>query len=222
MTEIFYYSLLYLLLFGFTDLLYHKLNVQAENTRKIVHICTGLIALSFPVYLKEIWQVALLCSSFLGLMALSERFSWFKSITAIKRKSHGSWSFSLSVLLGFIAYHYLGVIFFYLPLLVLTLADPMAAIVGKKLDFKPVTIFGQTKTVGGSLAFFVTAILGSFAYCEISRYFLNHDLFSASSYWRLIIIALVATVAEFSSTKGWDNLTVPLSVMATLYLYMIL
>jgi phytol kinase len=222
MIEIILYSILYLVLFGFTDLLYHTFKIAAEHTRKIVHIATGFISLTFPFYLNEIWQVALLCSSFLGLMALSEKFKWFKSITSIKRKSYGSWLFAISVLICFIAFTRWGIEFFYLPVLILTVADPIAAIIGKKLNYKPLIILGQTKTIGGSIAFFIAAILVSIGFSEIARSFIYYNLFSAGHYSYFILIALVATIAELFSTKGWDNLTIPLSVILMLLIYLVL
>jgi phytol kinase len=222
MIEIILYSILYLVLFGFTDLLYHRFNVPVGYTRKVVHILTGIIALTFPLYLNEIWQVALLCSSFLGLMALSEKFKWFKSITSIKRKSYGSWLFAISVLICFIAFTRWGIEFFYLPVLILTVADPIAAIIGKKLNYKPLIILGQTKTIGGSIAFFIATILVSIGFSEIVRSFIYYNLFSAGHYSYFILIALIATIAELFSTKGWDNLTIPLSVILMLLIYLVL
>lgn len=201
MITVLIYSSLYLLLFGFTDLLYHRFKVDANITRKIVHVCTGLIALTFPVYLQHFWQVAWLCLSFLLLMAVSERFKWFKSITAIERKSYGSWLFALVVLACFyIQLHEVRTEFFYLPILVLTISDPLAAIVGKRLDYKPLNVFGHKKTVGGSLAFLCSAIL----ILSVVNYF-----FYTLNGLEIIVMAIAATIAELSSTKGLDNLTVP-------------
>jgi dolichol kinase len=155
-------------------------------------------------------------------MALSERYAWFKSITAIKRKSHGSWLFSVSVLICFAAITRWDITFFYLPILILTVADPLAGILGKRLNYKPLTIWGQTKTIGGSIAFFVAAILVSFGFSEIIIY-LNLEyrfVFPKIPYSAILLIALVATLAELLSTKGWDNLTIPLSVIAMLLLYL--
>ena len=222
MKEILTYSLLYLVLFGFTDLLYHRLKVKVDYTRKIVHVCTGIIALTFPIFLKDIWQVALLCGSFLGLMALSERFSWFKSITAVERKSYGSWLFALSVLICFIAMKRWGFEFYFLPILTLTTADPIAAIVGKRLNYKPMIVFGQVKTVGGSIAFFLTSIITTVAFVEISRAYYYSGMFDITALGFFILMALTATTAELFSTKGWDNLTIPLSVIAMLLLYILL
>ena len=211
MIEILLYSAAYLVLFGCTELLYHRFSVQAEVTRKIVHVSTGLIALSFPVFLQHFWQVCLLCLSFLLLLAVSEKFNWFKSITAVERKSYGSWLFALIVLLCFWVYkQYSNPSFYFLPLLILSICDPLAAYVGKKTQWRPLQIWGSTKTVGGSLAFLVSSFI-------ITLVFVHYGYFTGSIVSALLV-SCAATVAELVSTKGWDNLTIPLTVMAMIYL----
>ncbi len=201
MNLIIIYSAIYLLLFGFTDLLYHRFAIHANHTRKIVHVCTGLIALTFPIYLLHFWQVAWLCISFLVLMGISEKMKWFKSITAVERKSYGSWLFALVVLACF----YFQLMskrseLFYLPILVLSISDPLAAIVGKRLNYKPIAVFRQVKTIGGSLAFLVSAYL--------IIVLVNHFYYSLESI-EIVGLSMAATIAELLSTKGLDNLTIP-------------
>lgn len=212
MIAILLYSVLYLVLFGITDLLYHKMNVAVETTRKIVHVSTGLIAMTFPIYLDHFWQVLALCCSFLLLMAVSEKLYWFKSITAIERKSYGSWLFALIVLCCFyIQVELNNMAYYYLPILVLSISDPIAALVGKATQFVPIKVFGSTKTLGGSIAFLVTT----------SLILLVFDQLSGTGSWPIIYIVLssiVVTVAELLSTKGWDNLTIPLTTVVLIYL----
>jgi dolichol kinase len=197
-------------LFGITDLLYHKFKVDVEHTRKIVHIATGAIALTFPIYTKEFWHIAVLCGSFLLLMAASEKFSWFKSITAVERKSYGSWLFALIVLVCFyIQKEQQHSAYYFMPILVLSISDPIAALVGKKLNFIPLRVFGSIKTIGGSLGFFVSC----FAILGIAN--LSYDDFTL---WSIFAMTLAATLAEFLSIKGWDNLTIPLTLIIGIYL----
>jgi dolichol kinase len=211
MKALFLYSILYLVLFGFTDILHHKFGVKAETTRKIVHICTGMIALSFPVYLTEFWQAAVLCISFLGLLFVCERFCWLQSITGIKRKSCGSWLFALVVLFCFwIQWKTGNLRYYFIPLLILSLADPAAAIIGQKWRFRPFRIFGQAKTVGGSLAFLLVclAILWGF----------HPEPLHLNQLPILGVMALVITFTEAISVNGWDNLTIPVVAVGLIYL----
>ncbi|MCB9262927.1 MAG: phosphatidate cytidylyltransferase [Flavobacteriales bacterium] len=212
MKEIVIYSGIYLALFGITEWLYHKQKFQAETTRKIVHICTGIIALTFPSYLLHLWQTALLCGSFLLLMFVSERYRWFKSITAVERKSYGSWLFAVVVLLCFFIQQKLdNTTLYFAPILVLSLADPMAAFIGKKLHFKPFTVWGQTKTLGGTLAFMAT--------CFVILLILNTGEITFSKLLKLLLISGITAVVEAISTKGWDNLTIPISIIVLLYFF---
>lgn len=210
MTAVLLYASAYLVLFAFTDLLYHRLRVHVEHTRKVVHVSTGVLALTFPTVLDAFWQVAALCGSFLVLMYVSEQRRWFPSITAVERRSYGSWLFALVVFCCFGIQLYWGSpLFYYAPLLVLTLADPAAALLGKRLAFVPYHIGGHTKSVGGSLVFlgisFVIIWLSLAAFGGVP------------SVWRCGTIALLLAATEGLSSDGWDNLTVPLTTVACLH-----
>ena len=61
-------------LFALAELLFHVAKMRAEYTRKLVHAGTGLLTLLFPVYLDHVWQVLVICASFLLLLVLSMRF----------------------------------------------------------------------------------------------------------------------------------------------------
>jgi len=207
---------LFLALFTVAEWLYHFARLKAEYTRKLVHIGTGLLTLLFPLYFSHILWVALLCGSFLVLLLLSRRFHFLKSINAIDRVSVGSIVYPVIVLICFYAYQLKAhdntgpaYRYFYLPILTMALCDPAAALIGKHFPWKPYTIMGQTKTASGSLAFALLSIV----LCCI---FLPHE----SVCWFIvtsILIALVSTVTEGLSQKGYDNFTIPLSVLVILY-----
>jgi len=209
MTTLLIYNILYFALFGISELLFYRANKKVEYTRKLVHISTGLIALSFPVFIEAFWQMILLCGSFLLLMTVCEKMNWLKSITSVKRKSYGSWLFALIVLVCFwVQQQFNSTLYYYLPILILSICDPLAALIGKKLNYKPLTVFGQTKTVGGSLAFFVSSLL-----ILIGFYFSHKEVLLY-----LPLFAISITLAEFFSTKGWDNFTIPLGAIANIFI----
>lgn len=211
MTAVFAYTVLYFVLFGFAEALYHFGKWHAEKTRKVVHVGTGLLALTFPRFLEDFWQVAILCISFLLLMGVSEKFHWFRSITGVERRSYGSWLFALVVMLCFyLQLKFEEGVYYYFPLLVLSISDPLAALVGKSKPIKVFRVFGQQKSLGGSLAFLVSATVIGFSY---------FSLVDQSPSWILLLLASVgAAWAEFCSIKGWDNLTIPLSIILVLKL----
>jgi phytol kinase len=202
----------FLLLFALAELLYRVFKVKAEYTRKLVHLCTGLITLLFPVFLESHWYVLALCLSFLIILLLSLRLGWLPSINNIDRVSRGSISYPLAVYVCFYTYTFFdNYIFFYLPVLVLAVADPMAALWGRKYPRGRYIIFHEQKTVVGSAAFFVSALIVSFFL------FTSFSNFQAPGVWVMsVFVALVTCIAESISQKGYDNLAIPFCALVIL------
>lgn len=203
------FSLGFGLLFGIAEYLYRFKKVEAEKTRKLVHIGSGLITMLFPIYFQSVTEVAILSLSFLGLLGLSKSFKLLPSINDVDRKTTGSYWFPLSVIMCFAAQLYFeDIAFYYLPLLTLTLADPAACLIGKKLPFYTFRFKESQKSVGGSIAFFFVAF-------ALSLFFAQTGF--QSGIGTPIMIASVAMTAEFFGGKGYDNITIPISCIAALY-----
>lgn len=203
----------FLALFGLAEWLYHFVKVKAEWTRKIVHVGTGLLTLLFPVVLGSHWQVLFLCASFLVILLASLKFGWLPSINAIDRFSFGSILFPMIVYALFLVFQMAGkgLLIFYLPILILAICDPVAALVGKRFPFGPYRIMGCGKSAAGSLAFLISALLVT----AMTIFALN----AVSAGTRpILLVAPIATVAEALGVKGMDNLTIPASVVLTLCL----
>lgn len=203
----------FLALFALAEGLYHFGKVKAEWTRKLVHIGTGLLTLLFPVVLVSHWQVLFLCASFLMILLASLKFGWLPSINAIDRFSYGSILFPIIVYLLFLVFQMAGkgLIVFYLPILVLAICDPVAALVGKRFPLGRYRVLGCGKSLAGSLAFWATALLVT----AITVFALNH---APSGTELVLLVPVIATVAEALGVKGMDNFTIPASVVLTLCL----
>ncbi len=202
----------YLILFASAEVLYHKFKVKAEITRKIVHLSTGIISLLFPPMLGNHWLVLGLCFSFLIILLSSLKFKLLPSINAVERTTRGSIIYPFIVYGAFLVLDYYDdMIFYYIPILILALADPVAGLLGKKIPKGEYTIFNNTKTLTGSFAFFVTAF-------AIALFFLF--LFSEKEAAGLFIVAFLVSVftafAEAISHKGYDNLTIPATATVVL------
>jgi len=203
----------FLALFGLAELLYHVGKVRAEWTRKIVHIGTGLLTLLFPVALVSHWQVLFLCGSFLVILLASLKFAWLPSINAIDRFSYGSILFPVIVYLLFLVFQMAGkgLIVFYLPILILAICDPVAALAGKRFPVGKYRIMGCGKSVAGSLAFLVSALLVT----AVTVFAMNN---TASEMQLIMLVPFISTIAEALGVKGMDNFTIPTSVVLTLCL----
>jgi phytol kinase len=205
----------FLMLFGKAELLYHYMKVKVEITRKIVHVGTGLLTMLFPVMLANQWLVLLLCSSFAVLLVFTLKFGLLKSVNAIERESVGSIAYPVSVYISYLAFEHYGqqYIYFYLPILILAFCDPIAAFTGKKWPMGKYRINNSNKTLMGTAMFFTSAL----AVCFFLAFFSGIKI-TASIALLGIAISFVSALVEAASGRGYDNLTIPLSVLAVLFL----
>jgi len=184
--------------------------VKVEITRKVVHIGTGLLALLFPILLDSHWLVLILCTSFAVILIGSLRFGFLPSINAIDRKSIGSLAYPVSVYGCYIAFILSGhtYTYYYLPVLILAICDPVAGLAGRRWPFGPYVIAGGRKTIMGSAMFFLSASLLVGGYFQVF-----HHVHTATTFVAVLIISVLAMLAEAVSSDGYDNITIPFSVI---------
>lgn len=202
----------FLVLFASAELLYHKMRIQAEITRKYVHVATGLITMLFPVLIDNHWYIMALCASFLLILLVSLRLNFLPSINAVDRLTRGSILYPIIVYGCYLVYQEYGqFIYYYLPILILALCDPVAALVGKRLPFGKYKVLGNTKTFAGSLAFFGAACITT-----LVTMYLNEDVFVANYIWVAVGVGIPTAIAEGVTNRGYDNLTIPGSALLVL------
>lgn len=204
-------SCLFFVLFLTAELIHRNTKTRVEYTRKLVHIGTGLLTMLFPVMFTHYAWVFGICGIFFVLLSISLKFNLLPSINSIQRKSYGTLSYPIVVSLTFLFYYLKNsgagndIFYFYIPIITMALADPTAAIVGKHFPYVMYKTWDEQKSLTGSLAFFIVALL-------VSALFLpdNKLMF-------LMIIPLIATMAEAFTIRGLDNLTIPISIIIVLY-----
>ena len=208
-------SILFLLLFAVAQLLYYKLKVNVNITRKIVHIGTGMLTLLFPLLLNNHWQVLILCATFAIILTVSKKFHLLKSIHLIERFSYGSILYPVAVYCCYLVYYYFNkeLIFFYLPVLILAICDPVAAIIGSRFPYGIFNIGKGKKSLSGSVSFFISSIIVSLV---LFNFLSSRSVITILPL--VFLIALISSVVEALSTKGTDNITIPASVILVLTL----
>lgn len=205
-------ALVYVLLIGgvflLAEILYRLAKVPAEITRKVIHLGSGAVCLSLPFFLENHWTVLALCTLFGLVLLASKPLRFLPSLDDVRRPSQGSLYFPMAVYLCFAVQRDQGdILYFLLPLLVLTVSDTAAALVGRRWPVFPYAVWGETKTLAGSAAFFLSAALLGIALLST-----RHDPITALALG--LSCALAGTLAEAVATRGLDNLTVPLAVLA--------
>jgi len=161
-----------------------------ETTRRIAHVLACLYAIASHAVLP-LWLFVLACSLFVLALVLSRRMKVLTSVHTTRRASLGEVYLPVGIIIAALA----GALawdtaVFLATILILALADVAAGVTGDLLR-------AESKTRLGSLAFFGVSIL----------------VVQACGFGPLssLAVAVVATLVERVSSRGTDNLTVPLA-----------
>jgi len=204
----------------FNELNYRRLKIRGEITRKFAHFTATLATVPFPYIFTNHWYVLILAVIFFAVLFFTQHGKQLKSIHDIERKSVGSYLLPLAIYLTFlISVTFHNKFLYILPMLILAVCDPMAAILGMsaKKNNGRIQLFGikTQKTVIGSGAFLVT----SFVISLIALYF-HREAFDLKTFWLALMVSAVRTLAELAAWRGSDNLRIPLGVVLVLVLFL--
>lgn len=190
---------------------------RPEASRRFVHAATGLAVAAAPFFFDSPLWLYVLAAAFVGINLVSVLRGWFPGMHAIQRRSIGTVTFPLALLVALATCWTLDPSRIYIlqvAFVVLALSDPLASLVGMGLR-KPGRIFvgPNEKSYAGSAAFFVSSfIIIAFTLSVVSA--------GAWSTTEVVLAALVAatlsTGAEALATAGWDNLFIVIAVLAPL------
>jgi len=190
--------------------------VTTELRRKALHLGVGLTALSFPLFLTNGWLV---------VSALTIVFSWMLAVRKIPllnsrfgcvlhgagRKSHGELYFSFAIA-GLLLLPQSNPALYVIPVLILTIADAAAAVVGRAWPIGQLGGLARGKTASGAAAFAICALLIT---CLALAYF------TPLSPLLILVIAVfvsaLTTYVEAVSSQGLDNIAVPAIAWLALY-----
>ena len=208
------------LLLIFNELVYRRLNPTGEITRKFAHFVSVLATVPFPYIFPSHWYILVLALLFATILFITRNGKQLKSIHDVKRKSIGSYLLPLSIYITFLISNLTENKFIYiLPMLILAISDPMAAILGINIKAYNgrIKLFGKklNKTWLGSGAF----LASSFVISIIALYF-HRGVFDLKTFWLAMAVAATTMFAELISWRGSDNLRIPLSAVLILVLFL--
>ena len=190
-----------------------------EVLRKLMHVLMGLVTASFPWLFDQAWPVLVLAGSSLVVLVLvrtglSVTHSVQGVLHGVERASWGELLFPVSVALVFVLAEG-DPLLFSVPILILTLADAVAALIGVyygQLQFK--TLEGS-KSIEGSLAFFIVAFL-----CVHVAVLLFTETDRAESLLIGLLMGVIVMMFEAVAWRGLDNLFIPVASLALLKSYL--
>jgi phytol kinase len=189
--------------------------LHPEVLRKGLHVSMGLTTLSFPWLFDSGWPVILIvltCTA--AFVALHARLPLLKrlgqSLSRIKRVSVGEFCFvAATVIVFFLSSG--DPVLYCIPLLLLTLADAAAALVGTAYGRHRYPTMWDYKTIEGSVAFFAVGFL---CIAVPLAWFTRATFFDAIAV--AVLVALATTVLEAAIGGGFDNLLIPLGAFAAI------
>ena len=180
-----------------------------EWCRKLMHIGSGIVALSIPWFFQSRWPVLLLCAfSLAGLLAMKHlkylRQNIGRVVGDVKRQSSGDIYFPLIIAILFLLSKG-DPLFYCIPIMILTFADAAAALVGIFYGVLHFETGNDVKTIEGSLAFFVVAF-----FCAYMPLLFFADLGAPQALLIAFLLAFLLTIVEAAAGwKGLDNLLIP-------------
>ncbi|MEM9249656.1 MAG: hypothetical protein AAGB05_13290 [Pseudomonadota bacterium] len=183
--------------------------IGAEVQRKLVHIATGLYALTLPWLFPDRWPVYMLVVLTLGVMLLlrlpGSRLG--TTLHGVQRTSYGD--FLLAIAVGLCLFFADDALYLYvLPIAVLTLADAAAALAGSTYGTRLFRVEDGQKSVEGSVVFFVVTLLIS-----IICLMLMTPLAAPNILLLSVLVAAFGTLVEADSWRGFDNLFLPMGLL---------
>ena len=199
------------LLVGGIGLLARRFAWEAEAARKASHAAVGTACLALPWLFADVAPVlvlaAIACAGLIALRTVPWLRAWFgHALHGIARASYGEFAFVGGVALTFALAHgdkpaYVA------ALLALSFGDAVAALVGRRFGRHPYAVGRARKSLEGSAAFFVVAVL----VCAVFP--------RAESVAAVAAFALATTFAEAFAGDGMDNAAIPLAGLLALRIF---
>ena len=199
------------LLVGGIGMLARRFAWEPEAARKASHVAVGGTCLALPwLFADDAPVLALAVVACGGLIALRTvpwlRARFGSALHGIARLSYGEFAFVGGVALAFVLAHddrpaYLAAI------LALSCGDAIAALVGRRFGRHRYGVGRARKSLEGSAAFFVVAVL----VCAV--------LPRAETVVAVAAFALATTLAEALAGDGFDNVAIPVAGLLALRLF---
>jgi phytol kinase len=197
------------------ELLWRKKIIHGELKRKLVHIAVTSFVAFWP-WIMDWKAIQLVGIAMVLVLLVNRQVKVLHYLGGIRQQTFGDVFLALSITTTALVTN--ESLFFAIAMLQVAFADGFAAIIGTKYGRNwAYKIFGQTKTVIGTMTFWTVSlcILG------IGLLF-AHDLIPFSHYIALLIILPpILTLTENIAVLGIDNLAIPIVTVAVLQMLVI-
>jgi dolichol kinase len=169
-----------------------------------------LLCLSVPVFFSSHWYALFFVIGSFSLLYIGYKKHLLNSIHSVGRKTYGAYLLPVSIgITYYVSLLLQNNLFFILPVVVLAISDPLACSFGKMYKSK---VLRSGKTIIGTLVFFLSTLI-------ISSTILLYQSPEIKMAGIALGVSVIASGVELMSSKGSDNLTIPLSIIISLILF---
>lgn len=189
-----------------------------EASRKFIHIMLGNWWFIAMFFFTNVWFAIFVPLTFVIINYLSYKYNIIKVMERDEQDGLGTVYYAVTLLIlaivsfGIFKKPILGLV----PNLIMAYGDGLAAVIGKTAKSKRYKLGDSKKSFAGSLTFFViaTVLIGGYLI------YMKPEIFWKSAHWPLVSImsGFLITGIEAISSKGTDNITVPISSLILLIL----
>jgi len=177
---------------------------QKELSRKIVHIGTGpVIPLAWVLGISANLAIPVAGIITIGLL-INHQLRLLPALEDVNRQSYGTIAYGLSITFLLICLWPENADAVSAGVLVMSFGDGLAGLIGRQLNSPHWVIFGQRKSIAGTLTMAIVVAMIISLLSIISGTFLHPLL--------ILVITFLAVSLEQISPWGIDNLTVPIGV----------
>ncbi len=207
----------------FFEVLARKNIISKSLSRKLLHITTGFIVVYSPFVLQSFWIVTFVGIAFSITNYILIKRKVLKQINDTQTVNLGIFYYPLSFLISILLFWNVNKFIISLSFLIFSIGDALAALVGNSSATKYFTrITKEPKTFNGSITF----ILSSFFLLWIVKLtlwknfnFIDYDWLSFS--FLALIFSLLGGITEAISTKGTDNLSLPIVLSSATMMFFV-
>lgn len=205
------------------EVLARKNILTKSLSRKLLHITTGFIVVYVPFVLQNFWIVIFVGVAFSVTNFILIRKHLLKQINDVQTENFGIFYYPLSFLICVLLFWNVNKYLISLSFLIFSIGDAVAALVGEASNKKYLTrITKEPKTFNGTIAF----IISSYVLLWIAKFtfwddlnFINYDWLSFS--FLALILSLLGGITEAVSTKGTDNLSLPVILSSATMMFFV-
>ena len=196
--------------FAVGEILRRRFGVDAETSRKTVHVGGCLVALAFPLAFKSHFSVLVLAVVSVLAIVVGGRLGLLHSINDVERKSQGGIFHPMAIYICFLMATLMGnMVYYAIAIMVMALSDTMAALVGQSYGIIKYDVDDENRrSLEGSIVFFLL----TFLIVHLSLLLLT-EASRGGSVLAALLIAVLVTLFEAISLNGADNLFVPIGTI---------